>query len=129
MNNLNLLKNNLSFNNVNNYIIIIFFYLSSLIQSFINSNDPLTNKTMLGKKRNLENIRQTTSSKNNLELYHSTSYSDSNKINNSTGTKITKELSNLYNMERSICISCVKKKNIKYPTNKIIPCFPFFASS
>ena len=124
MDNLNLLKNNLSFN-VNNY----FFYLSSLIQSFKNTNDSLINKTMLGKKRNLENIRQTTSFKNNLEIYHSTSSSDPNKISNFAGQKITKELSNLYNMERSICFSCVKTKNKKYQTNKFIPCIPFSISS
>ena len=124
MDNLNLLKNNLSFN-VNNY----FFYLSSLIQSFKNTNDSLINKTMLGKKRNLENIRQTTSFKNNLEIYHSTSSSEPNKISNFAGQKITKELSNLYNMERSICFSCVKTKNKKYQTNKFIPCIPFSISS
>ena len=84
---------------------------------------------MLGKKRNLENIRQTSSSKNNLEINHSNSYSDSNKINNFSGPKITKELSNLYNMERSICFSCVKTKNKKYQTNKFIPCIPFTISS
>ena len=84
---------------------------------------------MLGKKRNLENIRQTTSFKNNLEIYHSTSSSDPNKISNFAGQKITKELSNLYNMERSICFSCVKTKNKKYQTNKFIPCIPFSISS
>ena len=83
---------------------------------------------MLGRKRNLENIRQETSSKINLEL-NDFSSSNLNKNKNFSAPKITKELYNLYNMERSICISCYKKKNIKYPTNKIIPCFPFFASS
>ena len=82
---------------------------------------------MLGKKRNLENIRQTTSSKNSLEIIHST-HSDS-KINNFAGPKITKELFSLYNMERYICFSCVETKNKKYQTNKFIPCIPFPISS
>ena len=118
---LNLLKSQISFN-VNNY----FFYFSSLIQSFVNSNETQTNKTMLGKKRNFENFRQTTFSDNNTEI---STYSDSNKINNLAGSKITKDIFNLYNQERSICFSCVKTKNKKYQTNKFIPCIPFSISS
>ena len=123
--NYNEYKKNLSFNKVKLNIIL---FIIILIQSFFTSDELTTNKSMLGRKRKLENIRQETSSKINLEL-NDFSSSNLNKNKNFSAPKITKELSNLYNMERSICISCVKKKNIKYPTNKIIPCFPFFASS
>ena len=77
---------------------------------------------MLGKKRNLENIRQ---SINKLDSSH---FSSSNCLLSWEVLK-GKELSNLYNMERSICFSCVKTKNKKYPTNKFIPCIPFPISS
>ena len=79
---------------------------------------------MLGRKRNLENIRQETSSNINLELKNFSS-SNLNKKKSVSAPKITKDLVSLYNMERSICMNCVKKKNNKYPTNTIIPCFPF----
>ena len=82
---------------------------------------------MLGRKRNLENIRQETSSNINLELNDSSSNLNKNK--SFSAPKITKELINLYNMKRSICMSCVKTKNKKYPTNKFIPCFPISISS
>ena len=81
---------------------------------------------MLGKKRNSENIRQTASSKNILDTNH---FSHSNKIKNCAEPKITKDLSSLYNMERSICLSCVRTKNKKYQSNKYIPCVPFSNSS
>ena len=83
---------------------------------------------MLGKKRSLDNPRQITSSKNNLDIFHP-SRSNSLKKSNFVKPKTIKEFSHLYNMERSICISCVKAKNKKYPTNKIIPCIPFQITS
>ena len=79
---------------------------------------------MLGKKRNLENIRQSTSSQNNLDIY-----SHSKKLKTSSEKTPKELLSMLYNMERSICMSCVKTKNKKYLTNKNIPCIPFSNSS
>ena len=78
---------------------------------------------MLGKKRNSENIRQT-SSNNDTNIF-----SHSNIIKNCAEPKITKDLSSLYNMERSICLSCVRRKNKKYQKNKYIPCVPFSNSS
>ena len=108
-------KHNFLFNIVNNNIIIFTIFLIQY------ENEPSIQKALLGKKRHLENFRQPTS--NNLDTNTFPS-SDSNK--KSFGVKkITKELTNLYNMERSICLSCVKTKNKKYPTNKIIPCIPF----
>ena len=83
---------------------------------------------MLGKKRSLENARQITSSKNNLDIYHP-SRSNSLKKSNFDQPNPIKEFFHLYNMERSICISCVKARNKKYQTNKIIPCIPFSNSS
>ena len=122
--NFNEYKLNLSLNKVKSNIIL---FIIILIQSFSNSNDLITNKSMLGRKRNLENIRQETSSNINLELNDSSSNLNKNK--SFSAPKITKELINLYNMKRSICMSCVKTKNKKYPTNKFIPCFPISISS
>ena len=79
---------------------------------------------MLGKKRNLENIRQKTISKSNLDTSHLPS-SNPKKKSILSPPKITKELNNLYNMQRSICLSCIKAKNKKYSTNTFIPCIPF----
>ncbi len=94
----------------------------------MNSNDSAYNKSILGRKRNLENIRQTTLSLKKTDSSHFSS-SNINKINDFSSPKLTKDLSNFYNMERSICISCVKTKNKKYPTNNFIPCIPFSISS
>ena len=83
---------------------------------------------MIGRKRYSENIRQDASFKNNLAL-STFSSSNLNLKKSSSEPKITKEISNLYNMERSICYNCVKTKNKKYTTNKFIPCIPFPISS
>ena len=83
---------------------------------------------MLGKKRYLENIRQSTTSQNNLDINNS--YRSHSKKLKTSSEKTPKELlSMLYNMERSLCMSCVKTKNKKFQTNKIIPCIPFSTSS
>ena len=116
--------NNLSFNKVKKY----FFIYHHFIQSCLNYNESAYNKSILGRKRNLENIRQTTISQNNTDPIHFSS-SNLNKINDFSAPKLTKELSNFYNMERSICFSCVKAKNKKYPTNEFIPCIPSSISS
>ena len=82
---------------------------------------------MLSRKRNLENIRRTTASKNPDSSHFSSSISNNKK--DFSLPKLTKEFSNFYNMERSICFSCVKTKHKKYPTNEFIPCIPSFISS
>ena len=92
------------------------------------SNDSAYNKSILGRKRNLENIRQTTISKKNSDSSHFSS-SNLNKKHDFSAPKFHKELSQFYNMERYICISCVKTKNKKYSTNEFIPCIPSSISS
>ena len=118
-------KNNLIFNKVKN---IFLFIIIIIIQLLINQNDPTIYKSLLGRKRNLENNRQKTSSKNYLDTNHFSS-SKPKIINNITEPKITKEITNLYNIQRSICLKCVKVKNKKYTTNKYIPCISTSASS
>ena len=82
---------------------------------------------MLGKKRNLENIRQTTSSQNSLDIYNF-SRSHSKKSKTSSDKTPIELLTNLYKMERHICMSYFHPKNKKFPTNKNIPCLPFSTS-
>ena len=81
---------------------------------------------MLGKKRNFENFRQKQTSQNNVDSNH---FSSNQKNNIITVPKISKKLTHLYNMKRSICLTCAKPKNKKYSTNNFIPCIPFPISS
>ena len=48
--------------------------------------------------------------------------------NNSEKSKVKKEINILYNMKRSICLSCAHTKYENYPNNKFIPCLPFSSS-
>ena len=113
-------KNPLTINKVNN---IIFIY-----HTLIQSSERSVLKSLLGKKRKMENIRSSFSFKTNTD---STSFSSSSSNNNKSflTSPLIKELSNFYNMERSICMSCIKTKNKKYPTNAFIPCLPFSKKS
>ena len=117
---LNFDKNNFSFNKVNN---IIFFILLPLIQT----NEQSIPKFILGKKRKLEKNRPSSCKKNSDSINFSSSNLNNKK--SFVAPKITKDLYNFYNMERSICMSCVKTKNKKYQTNSFIPCLPFPNSS
>ena len=82
---------------------------------------------MLGKKRYFKVTTKNESSKSDSNLYKISSFNS--KSNNCYSPKINKNLINLYNMERSICLNCVKTKNKKYQTNTYIPCMPFSQSS
>jgi len=75
----------------------------------------------------LKDDRQPASPKKNLYLSQFSS-SKSIQTTNFDGPLKTKDLLRLYNMERSICMNCVKTKNKKYQTNKFIPCISFSSS-
>ena len=119
-------KNNLIFNKVNNYIFLLTVFLQF---PFNTTNEPSVQKTILGKKRNLENIRQSFQKKVKSEINNFSFHNTSEKKTSLSAPKIPQELLHLYNMERSICMSCVKTKNKKYKNNKYIPCIPFSHSS
>ena len=115
-------KNNLIFNKVNNNIILLSIFLQF---PFNTTNEPSVQKTVLGKKRNLENILQSSFSKKIKPETNNFSFHNTNEKKSSLSTsKMPQELLQLYNMERSICMSCVKTKNKKYQNNKFIPCIP-----
>ena len=118
-------KNNLIFNKVNNNIILLTIFLQF---PFNTTNEPSIQKTVLGKKRNLENIRQSFPKNNKTEI-NNFSFCKANEKTSHSAPKMPRELFELYNMERSICMSCVKTKNKKYQNNKFIPCIPFSYSS
>ena len=118
-------KNNLIFNKVNNNIILLTIFLQF---PFNTTNEPSIQKTVLGKKRNLENNRQSFPKKNKTET-NNFSFHNTTEKTSLSAPKMLKDLSHLYNMERSICMSCVRTKNKKYPNNKYIPCIPFSYSS
>ena len=119
-------KNNLIFNKVNNNIFILTIFLQF---PFNTTNEPSVQKTILGKKRNLENIRQSFPKKIKSETNDFSFHNTNEKKASLSAPKMPQELRQLYNMERSICMSCVKTKNKKYQNNKFIPCIPFSHSS
>ena len=119
-------KNNLIFNKVNNYIFLLTVFLQF---PFNTTNEPSVQKTILGKKRNLENIRQSFRKKVKSEINNFSFHNIIEKKTSLSAPKMPQELLHLYNMERSICMSCVKTKNKKYKNNKYIPCIPFSHSS
>ena len=81
----------------------------------------LISNRFLGKKRNFEVTKKSSS---HLPIIHSSKLFPGKSNNN------MRELFHLYNMGRSIFMSCVKTKNKKYDTNKFIPCVhPFLPSS
>ena len=84
---------------------------------------------MLGKKRYFKDNIKNSPYKKELNDNHSNSFPNINKTNNFDISQKNKELLNLYNMERSICLSCFKTENKKYATNTYIPCMPFSQSS
>ena len=114
-------KNNLIFNKVNNNIFLLTIFLQF---PFNTTNEPSVQKTILGKKRNLENIRQSFQKKVKSEINNFSFHNKSEKKTSLSAPKMPQELLHLYNMERSICMSCVKTKNKKYQNNKFIPCIP-----
>ena len=114
-------KNKIIFNKVNNNIFLLTIFLQF---PFNTTNEPSVQKTILGKKRNLENIRQSFAKKIKLETNNFSFHNTNEKKTSLSASKKPQELLQLYNMERSICMSCVKTKNKKYQNNKFIPCIP-----
>ena len=118
-------KNNLILNKVNNNIFLLTVFLQF---PFNTTNEPSVQKTILGKKRNLENFRHSFPKKVKSET-NNFSFHKTNEKTSLSASKMPHELLQLYNMERSICMTCVKTKNKKYQNNKYIPCIPFSHSS
>ncbi len=84
---------------------------------------------MLGKKRNFDEKRKILPPPNDIKN-HSHSSSNINISNQKSfeKLKVAKEINILYNMKRSLYLSCVHTKHAKYPNNKIIPCLSFSSS-
>ena len=80
---------------------------------------------MLGKKRNFDEKRNLLPPQKEIKSHYSSSDSNIQNQNNFDKMKVTKEISFLYNMKRSIFLNCVHTKHAKYSNNKIIPCLPF----
>ena len=78
---------------------------------------------MIGKKRTFDgnrNILPPPKDINNM----ANSSSEINSSNIISENK-KKDISFLYNMKKSIYLSCVHTKHAKYSNNKYIPCLPF----
>ena len=83
---------------------------------------------MLGKKRNFDEKRKLLPPQKDNNIRYSSSDSNIQNQTNFDMMKVTKEISFLYNMKRSIYLNCVHTKHAKYSNNKIIPCLPFSSS-
>ena len=83
---------------------------------------------MLGKKRTFDENRKLLPPQKDINGHYSSSDSNIPNQINFDKVKITKEISFLYNMKRSIYLNCVHTKHAKYSNNKIIPCLPFSSS-
>ena len=82
---------------------------------------------MLGKKRNFEAKRNILPPPKEIKNNPNSS-SELNPSNNYNFENQKKDLSLLYNMKRSLYLSCVHTKHAKYSNNKYIPCLPFSSS-
>ena len=83
---------------------------------------------MLGKKRNFEAKRNILPPPKEIKINQNSS-SELNSFINLNFENHKKDLSFLYNMKRSIYLSCVHTKHAKYSNNKYIPCLPFSSST
>ena len=83
---------------------------------------------MLGKKRNFEGNDKILPPQKELKI-NAYSSSDLTSINQQNLEKQKKEISILYNMKKSLILSCVHTKHAKYSNNKYIPCLPFSSPS
>ena len=82
---------------------------------------------MLGKKRNFDVSSKILPPPKDIKKIGYSS-SDINSTNQTNFEKQKKEISTLYNMKRSLILSCVHTKHAKYSNNKYIPCLPFPSS-